>query len=333
MKNLATFMLILVFCWLLITPAKAEKNYNLRLQTYYSTTNIAHLKNFAAEVESLSAGKIKIEIFSGGELVATPNILKAVRTGMIDMGVTTGYQFTELNMGDIEAGLPMAWLSPQEAEAIFDKGGLKDLIAAEYAQHGIKYLNILWNAKFTILSKSPIRSLNDLRGMKIRAMGGNAKMLISLGVSTVSMPPEDIYLALSTGMIDACLYGAPFEYEMNKWYEVAPYILMTPILDPVNDSIYISQKIWDSMPENLQNILLEATQRLRWAYYNYGDAKNETILATIFKDKITTLPEADIAELTKAAVKVWEGEISRGPGNAKAVEIIKASARAQGRIE
>lgn len=333
MKNFLILLCTLVLCLTFSASASAEKTYELKLQTYYSPSNIKHLTDFAAEVEKMSKGRIKIQVFAGGELVSTPNILKSVRSGMIDIGVTTGYQFTELKMGDIEAGLPMAWLTPEEAEWIFDDGGLKDLIAAEYAEHGAKYLNILWNAKFTILSKRPINSLDDLRGMKIRAMGGNAKMLQALGVSTVSMPPEDIYLALSTGMIEACLYGAPFEYEMNKWYEVAPYILMTPILDPVNDGIYISQKVWDSMSDDLQNVLQAAADKLRWSYYNYGKAKDVEVLETIFKGKVTTLPEADIAELTAAAVKVWDTEISKGPNNAKAVEIIKESARRHGRIK
>ena len=333
MKNFLILLCVLALCLTFSASASAEKIYELKLQTYYSPSNIKHLTDFAAEVEKMSKGRIKIQVFTGGELVSTPNILKSVRSGMIDIGVTTGYQFTELKMGDIEAGLPMAWLSPEEAQWIFDDGGLKELIAEEYAEHGAKYLNILWNAKFTILSKRPINNLDDLRGMKIRAMGGNAKMLQALGVSTVSMPPEDIYLALSTGMIEACLYGAPFEYEMNKWYEVAPYILMTPILDPVNDGIYISQKVWDDMPEDLQNVLQASADKLRWSYYNYGKAKDVEVLETIFKGKVTTLPEADIAELTRAAVKVWDSEISKGLNNAKAVEIIKESARRHGRIK
>ncbi len=333
MKRMTAILSILALCVLFGSTALAQETYDLKLQTYYSANNISHLTGFAQEVEELSQGRIKIHVFSGGELVSTPNILKSIRSGMIDMGVTTGYQFTEVKMGDIEAGLPMAWLTPQEAEWIFDEGGLLELIAAEYAQHGVKYLNILWNAQFTILSKTPINSLNDLRGMKIRAMGGNAKMMQELGVSPVAMPPEDIYLGLSTGMIDACLYGAPFEYEMNKWFEVAPYILMTPVLDPVNDGIYISQKVWDSMPEDLQTILQEATQRLRWSYYNYGKSKDVGVLETIFKGKVTTLSEEDVAEMTRAAVAVWETEIAKGANNARAVEIIKESARRSGRIQ
>ena len=313
--------------------ALAKPEYDLKLQTYYSATNADHVRNFAKEVNEKSNGRIKITVYTGGELVSTPNVIKAVRGGMIDMGVTSGGQFTELTMGNIEGGLPMAWLSTAEADQLFDKGGLLELVAADYAKHGVKYLNTLWNAQYTILSKRPINSLDDLRKMKIRAISGSAKMLQSLGVSTVNMPPEDVYLALSTGQIDGTLYGAPFEYAINKFYEVAPYILMTPILNPITDGVFIRQNLWDDMDKACRDALLEAAHNLRYAYYNFGLEKDKEALATIFKDKQTTLSATDIATMTKAAVAVWDEEAKVSSDTAKAIEIIKENAKRMGRIQ
>ena len=334
MKKLTLgLMAVLVLCLGFGAAAFAKPEYDLKLQTYYSTTNSDHVRNFAKEVNEKSKGRIKITVYSGGELVSTPNVIKAVRGGMIDMGVTSGGQFTELTMGNIEGGLPMAWLSTAEADQLFDKDGLLELVAADYAKHGVKYLNTLWNAQYTILSKRPINSLDDLRKMKIRAISGSAKMLQSLGVSTVNMPPEDVYLGLSTGQIDGTLYGAPFEYEINKFYEVAPYILMTPILNPITDGVFIRQDLWDGMDKECRDALLAAAHNLRYAYYNFGLEKDKVALDTIFKGKQTTLPVEDIATMTKAAVAVWDEEAKVSPNTAKAVELIKENARRMGRIQ
>ena len=212
MKRLKiVFLAALALGLALDTVSLAAPEYNLKLQTYYSPGNAEHIRSFAKDVETRSNGRIKITVFTGGELVSTPNVIKSVRGGMIDMGVTSGGQFTELTMGNIEGGLPMSWLSTAEAEALFDGQGLLELVAADYAKHGVKYLNVLWNAQYTILTKRPINSLADLRKCKIRATAGSAKMLQALGINTVNMPPEDVYLGLSTGQIDGALYGAPFE--------------------------------------------------------------------------------------------------------------------------
>lgn len=333
MKKLILLINVLILCLCFSASSFAEPEYDLKLQTYYSPSTIGHVQDFADDVAAKSNGRIKITVYSGGELVSTPNIIKGVRGGMIDMGVSSGGQFTELTMGNIEGGMPMAWLSIAEADQIFDEGGLLELVAADYAKHGIKYLNALWNAQYTIISKEPINNLDDLRKCKLRATGGNAKMLRALGATPVNLPPEEVYLALSTGQINGALYGAPFEYMINKFYEVAPYILMTPILNPITDGVYINQKIWDEMDQECRDALMDAAHDMRYAYYNFGMEEDKKALDTIFKGKQTTLSEEDIRAIIKAAVVVWDEEAKVSPDTAKSIEIIKENARRLGRIQ
>ena len=114
---------------------------------------------------------------------------------------------------------------------------------------------------------------------------------------------------------------------------MAPYILLTPVMNPITDGVLINMKLWDGMDKECQDAIMRATHNLRFAYYNYGLEKDKEALDTIFKGKQTTLPEADIATMVKAAEKVWDAEGKRGPDNAKAIEIIKENARRMGRIK
>lgn len=331
-KIMFSLLFALFLCSFSIAPALAAPEYELRLQCYYTAENLGHITNFANDVEKRSNGRIHITVFPAGEAVSSPNVLKAVSSGVVEMGVSTGSHFTELALGNIESGLPMSWMSTAEAGEIFDKSGLMALVAAEYAKFGVKYLNVLWNAQYTIISKEPVRSLDDLRKMTIRAIGGSAKMLEALGVKTVPLAPEDIRLALAKDQIQGALYGAPFEYVVDKYYEVAPYILMTPVLNPITDGIFINQKIWEGMDKECQDALLGAAQAMRTAYYDYGMEKDKEALDTVFKDKRTVLPDADIATLSRAAIAVWNKEGERNGDNAKAIAIIKEHAKRVGRI-
>jgi TRAP-type C4-dicarboxylate transport system substrate-binding protein len=284
----------------------------------------------AKSVERASNGRIKIQLFSGGELVSPANMLKGVQSGMIDMAQGCGAYYSELAIGEIEGGMPMAWMSPLEAQIIYDEMGLGKVVAEEYAKFDVVWLGTMWAAPYQILSKEP-RSLDDLRKMKIRAIATFGKMFQGLGVSTVSMAPEEIYLALSTGQINAVLYGAAYEYQLNKYFEVAPYFLETPMLNPFVDSIIINKKVWDSMPADLQEILKMAVEMARFAWYIHCEYLGAEARATIFKE-VTSLSLADQAELTKAAVAAWEEEAAKSEVNAKAVEIIKTFAKRVGRI-
>lgn len=307
-------------------------DYNLKMQTYYSPTTAMGAQFFADQVKKLTDGKVDVQVFTGGELVGSGNILKSVRNGMIDIGHGMGHHFTERKSGQLESGLPMSWMSPVEADVIYERRGLKKLVGDDYEKLGVVYLGPTWAAPYTILSKEPIRSLDDMRKMKIRAVGASAKMLTQLGVNVVSMPPEDIYMALTTGQIDGVVYGSPAEYKENKFYEAAPWINVTPLIDPITDTLIINKKTWEKMPEQIRAAILAAADETRWAYYIWSADESLKALKEVFKDKITTFPAEDQKELVKAAEKIWEEEAQKSDDAKAGVEVLKDFARSSGRL-
>jgi TRAP-type C4-dicarboxylate transport system substrate-binding protein len=304
----------------------------IKLQSYYPAGMMDAEKQFAEKVAKESGGRIEIVPYSGGELVPSSQILSAVKTGTIEMGRGMGHHFTETPIGPVESGMPLAWTSAEEAQAIFKDHGLGEIIAAEYAKHGVKYLGPVWAAPYHFLGKRPIRNIEDMRKMKIRAVGASAKMLSKIGVKTVSMPPEDIYLALTTGQIDGVLYGSAFEYKETKYYEGGRFFNTTPVLDPIVDTLVINQKTWDSMPEDLQAIVQKAADEFRWSYYQWITAQDKETIDKLFKNTSTAFSEEDVKEMTKASLTVWDEEAKKSPANQKAVEIIKKAAKEAGRL-
>lgn len=307
--------------------------FNLKLQTYYPPTMISGVENMAKNIEIMSNGRIKITVFSGGELVASPNMLKAVKSGMVDMAVGTGFYFSELKLGDIESGLPMAWQNGAEAEIIFDKLGLREILADEYEKAGVHYVSELWAAPYNITTKKPAASIEELRKMKIRSGGGAAKMLNKLGIATVNMPPEDIYLALSTGQIDGVLYGGAFEYKTMKFTEVARYYNTTPVVNPLVDCFMINPKLWKKFPGDLKTIIQSAARQARWDYYNGIMGAEYAIRASDYAGNLTRFSSDDVTKMTEAAVTVWDKEAEKSAEAAEAVELIKKLNRMMGRLK
>ncbi len=330
-KRFLAFLGALALPCLMAFPADAAE-YNLKLQTYYSPTTATAAKFFADEVKKLTGGKVEIQVFTGGELVGSANILKSVRSGMIDIGHGMGHHFSERKSGLIESGLPMSWMSEQEATELYDKRGLGKLFAEQYDKLGVVYLGPVWAAPYNTLSKKPIRSLDDMRKMKVRVVGASAKMLTALGVSCVNMPPEDIYMALTTGQIDAVVYGCAAEYKETKYYEAAGWLNVTPLIDPITDTLIINKKLWKKFPEEIREAFRTAALETRTVYYDWAMGTSADVINEIFKDKTTTFDEADQKELTRAALTVWEEEAKKSPDAKQAVEILKAFAKEKGRL-
>lgn len=317
------------FSW---TSAPAAAEYDLKMQTYYSPTTAIAAKYFADQVEKLTGGKVKVQVFTGGELVDSNNILKSVRNGMIDIGHGMGHHFTERKGGQVESGLPFAWMSPQEADEIYEKRGLRNIVGDEYKKLGVVYLGPVFAAPSNALSKEPIRSLDDMKKMKIRAVGGNAKLLNSLGVNVVNMPVEDIYMGLTTGQVDGVVYGSAGEYKENKWYEAAPWLNVTPFIDPITDTLIINKKVWDKMPQDIREAIQTAADKTKMTYYDWADKETQKAKQEIFGDKMTTFGEADQKKMVKSAEKLWEEQAGKSEDGKKGVEILREFARSQGRL-
>ena len=331
MKKLLTLACSFALMLCSISDAYAAK-YTLKMQTYMPASISYTGKYFAERVEALTKGEVKIELYTGGELVSSPNILKSVRSGMIDIGHGMGFHFAELKTGTLDSGLPLSWMSPIEAEVIFDQMGVSKILEKEYDKAGVTYLGPVWSTDYLALSKKPIRSLEDMRGMKTRAMGALGKTLASLGIPLATIPPEDVYVALSTGQVDAVIYGNAAEYKETKFYEAAGYLCTTPFLNPINDCLIINKKKFASMPAEIQEAIRSAAYEARWHYYILSAAQCLDVQRELFAGKTTTLPVEDQRKLVEAAVKVWEEEAKRSPEMAAGVEILKKFASAMGRM-
>ncbi|SDO89401.1 TRAP transporter substrate-binding protein DctP [Desulforhopalus singaporensis] len=332
MKKSNFLLSVLLVAAMALPSLSCGAEFTIKLQSYYPAGMMDAEKQFADTVAKESGGRIKIMPYSGGELVPSSQILSAVRTGTIGMGRGMGHHFTETPIGSIESGMPLAWTSPEEAQSIFFDYGLKNIIEQEYAQHGVKYLGPVWAAPYHFLSKRPIRSIEDMQKMKIRAVGASAKMLNKIGVKTVSMPPEDIYLALTTGQIDGVLYGSAFEYKTTKYYEGARFFNTSPVLDPIVDNLVINLDLWNSIPADLQQVLQQAADAFRAGYYNWITDKDQATINELFKNTNSSFSPEDMKKMTKAALSVWDEEGAKSEANKKAVELIKKAAKEAGRL-
>lgn len=306
----------------------------LRMHTFYGTEVDQMAEDLQERVEEASDGSIRIQFFHGGELVDSDQFVDSVARGTIDLAHGVGsYWPGTVEIGTIEGGLPGAWVNVEEARDIFANQGLEELVSEAYAEQGVEVIGRGFGSDYGLLTREPVESLEDLKDMRIRATSSIATVLDKFDIPTTFLPGEELYVGLSTGVIDGAVYGGPVEYEQLKLQEVAEHYTDINLLNPGWTEIaFVNPRKWESMSEEQQQILTEAIDQYLLDVHNWLEEGNQKIIdeGTLFQ--FATLPEEDSRRLAEAALPIWEEEAERSERNAKAIEILINNAKEQGRL-
>ncbi|WP_406647122.1 TRAP transporter substrate-binding protein DctP [Aliisedimentitalea scapharcae] len=315
-----------------VASAASAETVRLRFHTFYGTEIDPIAKKFKKAVKEASNGSLRIQYFRGGELVASDQFADAVSKGTVDIvHGTGGYWSGQVDVGNIEAGLPGAWASVDEAKALFDSPEVEALLTEAYSEAGTVYLGKGYGHNYDLLTKEPVTSLEDLKTRKIRATSNVAKVLNAFDIPTVYLPAQELYIGMSTGVIDGAIYGGPVEYEQLKLNETAQnYTFMNMLMPGWTETFLANPAAWDKLSDEHKQILNVAIQQFADDIHQWLADGNAGVADGTFA--YATLPDADSKALTKAAQGVWAEEAARSDRNKAFVDALIANAKAQGRL-
>lgn len=314
----------------------ADKVYKLSLQANWMRSDPAFrtLDRLVESAAKYSNGRLKIEVFAEGEIIPFDQTLSAVKLGTVDMMDSAGV-FWEgvIPVGAVEFGLPMSYRMPWEetfegkAQALRDlffKEGLVDIIRAEYAKQGHYWLDFFPSGSIICLSKKPLKTLDDWKGIKIGADGVNLQFYSAVGASGVVMSPADVYMALKLGTIDARDWDIGAITGLN-WHEVAPYWDQGMGTYLVNN-ITINMNKWNSLPKDIQDALAKACKDRFYGAVEIYKGEFDKAGEIIKKGELTVVQIDNEVEqkFKKEADKIMDEAAKRDEASAKAIEIIKA---------
>ncbi|KLN52337.1 TRAP transporter substrate-binding protein [Variovorax paradoxus] len=204
-----------------------------------------------------SGGKMKIQPFWDGALGSDLTGTQSVRTGSLDMVITSTAPVVSIVPALGVFDLPFLFNTSSEADKLLD-GKVGDWFSAKLPAVGL--VNLAWwenGFRHTTNSKRPINKVEDFDGVKMRVMQ-NAIFLDTfktLGSNAVPMAFTEVYSALETKTVDG--QENPFtNIENMKFYEVQKYLTLTkhaysPTL------VLFSKKIWDTLSAQEQATLRE----------------------------------------------------------------------------
>jgi TRAP-type transport system periplasmic protein len=247
---------------LLQSPAIAEDypEMSLRYATGFPKSNYMTepAQYFADELEKRSGGKIKVRVYYGGALGKSNEILDLVAKGAVDMGsVVQGYFTSALPFAAMTNSLPMTFFDGEAAMRTAMKLDETDPNQVEeYKRNNIKPLINRYLPNYKLICTSPVRTVKDLEGKKIRTFGNYMPIMFdALKATPVNVLPVDMYESLKRGTMD-CSYLTYALFASYKLYEVAKYVIDVRFGGINAFFLAVNKQKFDAMPENVQQLLV-----------------------------------------------------------------------------
>lgn len=281
----------------------AQATVQLSYSIFFPPTHVQCIaaSEWAAEIEKRSGGRVKITLYPAGSLTKADQCYEGVINGISDIGMScfayTRGRFPLMEGLDLPLGYPDGATATRLATAMVQKyqpAELKDVHVLYVHAHGPGIL----------ASKKPVRSMNDLKGLKVRATGLSAKIVESLGATPVAMPQPETYEALSKGVVEATL--CPIE-TLKGWKqgEVIQYVIDSSAIGYTTAMfVVMNQAKWASLPADLQKVITEVSQEWVSRHGEAWDAADREgrAFVTELKKEFIALPELE-QQRWQAAVK------------------------------
>ncbi len=198
-----------------------QKTFTLRLATVsLNDVNHEYYKVFKAGVEAKSAGRVKVDIFPAGQLGPLPRTIEGVTLGTVDMDQPAIGFLVGLDPRFIVFDAPGLFDSQAHALATLRDADIRKRIATMGEAKNLEALFVFTNGPLMLLTHKPVRTVADLKGLKLRAPGG-APMHIEpfrmLGAQPLTMPLNEALPAMQNKGIDGMMSGFSIMTAFKYW--------------------------------------------------------------------------------------------------------------------
>ena len=215
------------------------------------------------EVEKRSNGALKIEPYWAGALSPAQEIMPSLGEGVADIGNFATAYHPEAFPLTLVSGIPFITENMPAQMATFNElYETNEAMRREFEDQGLRLLSSIGTPPPVMGAKEPITDLDWIKGKSIRTVLFLTEAVDIIGGNPAAIPSGEIYEAVQRGLVDA-YYGVPLDaVPASNLHEVGPYVTDTRVGNYSTAELAISTKAFDSLPENLQRVILEVSAEI-----------------------------------------------------------------------
>src|SRR5256885_9859931 len=218
------------------------------------------VENMSKKLDQATNGRLSIQMYASMQLGGEKEVIEQAQVGAIQFARvsvgTLGPVVDDLNV----LNLPFVFRDVAHMRKVVDGAIGQQLLDKVTANPNAKLVGLCWmdaGARSFYDTKRPIKSIADLKGLKIRVIGNPifVDMANALGANGVAMGYDQVFSALQTGVIDGAENNPP-SFVFDNHYQVAKYYTLTEHLI-VPEIVVFSKKTWDALSKDDQALLLK----------------------------------------------------------------------------
>ncbi len=258
------------------------------------------MERWKKEVEKRTNGKVQVNTYPGGTLLGAKNMMDGVIAGQADIGnLCMAYQpgrFVITNATSLPLGIPNATVGSLILWDLYQKYKPKSFSK-------VKVLTMFTTAPANIMSKIPIRTLADIKGVDLRASGGAAQILKAWGANQVGMPMSATPEALQKGVVKG-LFSSLEVMKDFKFAEICKYVTLTDtVIYPF--AVVMNMDSWNKLPDDVKKIFDDlSVEQAKWTG-NYMD--NHVKEAVAWSKKTQNV---EFIQLSKEEKAKWDARLA-----------------------
>ncbi len=305
-RSITVLMVVSILVFTAHSFVYAAEVIKLKAANYLPVTHKMSLLTgwFCDEIKKRTNGQVEITYHAGGTLLSPVKMYDGVVTGITDLGFShTSYtrgRFPMMEVFDLPQGFPSGWVATGVSTDFFNK-----YKPAEFNETHVLYVTNPGPLILQTVSK-PVRNLEDLKGLKIRAVGVMSDVIKALGAVPIPLEMPDVYDSLRRSVIE----GVTVDLSTLKYWkfaEVVKFVTADWQLGSGYTFYFVMNKDkWNGLPPDIQKIFTEVASEAREKQallWNEMDIEGRDL----FKSQggqVIPLPDTEAARWVKAVQPV-----------------------------
>ena len=308
--------------------AHAEAQHKWKMATSWSGGPLMDIgaKAFADKVKEYTEGRVEIQVFPGGTLGAALKVSETVRNGVAEVGHTwMGYDWGRDKTTVLFGGFAGSMDSERMLHWLYEDGGIDMWRQFRQQEFGVVSMPcFIRTAEAFLHSRKPVRSLADLKGLKMRTAGAWLEISQSLGAAPVTMPGGEVYTALERGAIDATEWGTLYENISSGFHKIAKYVIIPGVHQPSAPfEMMFNEEAWAKLSDQDKSLIEQAAKMVTfesWLRIGNEDAKALEFFRKEGNEIIVL--DDDVIKETRKLADAWAEEQAKN--NAWFAKVLKS---------